>query len=344
MAVLSHAGWGTALVAEFHQRNRVYGWIQAVGVIGAASVLLLPLGLVQGLHVKIGSISVMGLFFLVAVPLTFAVTVLFAPEPKHLRHHAAQNVRARDLLALITRPDMARNLAATLLTTFGPAITAPLYLFFFQKARGYLPWHTTVLLIIYILAGLVGPAFWTRVAVRVGKQQTVKIASVAYAIAQTCLLLLPSAHVVEMSVAMFTVGFVASAFAFILRAMVADICDEVRLETGADRTALIYGLATSTAKFASTVSVGVAYPVLSVFGFRTAEGAVNTSSAMWGLQALYLVPPVACVLLGGLAMLGYRMNEQRHNEVREALHARDRAMAGTPDVQPATMSQLQPGE
>ena len=102
-------------------------------------------------------------------------------------------------------------------------------------------------------------------------------------------------------------------------ANIADICDEVRLETGKDRTALLYALVTAIAKFASTVSVGVAYTLLPLFGFKAAEGAANSAQAMFGLQALYLVPPVACVLLGGLSMFGYKLTEVRHNEIRAAL-------------------------
>jgi len=343
MCVLAHAAWGTALVQEYHQRSRVYGWIQAVGVVGAAGVLLAPILVTVVTHRKIEPVPVMGWFLVITVPLTFALTGFFAQEPA--AHPAPrQHFKLRDYLALMTRADMVRNLVATLLTTFGPAITAPLYLFFFEDARGYTPNQANFLLLIYILAGLAAPAFWTRVSIRFGKSQTIKIASVTYALAQTGLLLLPRAHPLEMSVAMFTVGFVASAFGFILRAMVSDICDEVRLETGKDRTALLYALVTSTAKMASTVSVGVAYTLLPLFGFKAAEGAANTPTAMWGLQALYLVPPVACVLLGGLAMFGYRMNEKRHGEVRAALA--DRAAAALPvsGTEARPIGQLQAGE
>jgi GPH family glycoside/pentoside/hexuronide:cation symporter len=267
------------------------------------------------------------------------VTALFADEPPPVHRAHGPAFAMKDYLALMARPDMARNLFATLLTTFGPALTAPLYLFFFEDARGYTSSQATLLLLVYILSGLIAPAFWTRIAKRFSKHQTIKIASVAYAIAQTCLLLLPRAHFAEMSIAMFTVGFVASAFAFVLRAMVADVCDEVRLETGKDRTALLYALVTSTAKIASTVSVGVAYTLLPLFGFRAAEGAANTAQAMFGLQALYLVPPVVCVLLGGLAMFGYRLDEKRHGEIRAALAS---AQGVEPLTEPAP--QLAPGE
>ena len=39
-----------------------------------------------------------------------------------------------------------------------------------------------------------------------------------------------------------------SAFAFLVRAMVADVADEIRLETGKDRIGVLYSLITSTAK------------------------------------------------------------------------------------------------
>lgn len=318
MCVLSHAAWGTALVAEYHARSRVYGWIQAMGVIGAMGVLIAPIVVPRVLHMKMEPVPIQGWFLLIAVPITFAITAIFGPEP-HQVTQAHKQAPMREYLALVRRPDMLRNLSATLLTTFGPAITAPLYLFFFEDARGYTPDQANILLLIYVFAGLVAPYFWLRVAHRVGKHQTVKIAAGVYAIAQTSLLLLPKAHVYEMTVAMFSVGFVASAFSFLLRAMVADICDEVRLETSRDQTALLNALNTSIAKFASTVSVFVAYAILAVIGFKATEGAANSDAAMWGLQACYLVPPVACVIVGGLCMFGYKLDEKRHGEIREAL-------------------------
>lgn len=349
MCALSHAAWGTALVTEYHERSRVYGWIQVVGVVGASGVLLAPTIVNLVTHRVAERVPIMGWFLVISVPLTLLITSLFSEEPPLAQRTHGERFGVKDYLALMARPDMARTLVASLLTTFGPALTAPLYLFFFEDARDYTPGQADILLLIYILSGLVAPAFWTRIAKRFSKHQTIKIASVVYAIAQTCLLLLPPAHFLPMSIAMFTVGFVASAFAFVIRAMVADICDEVRLETGKDRTALLYALVTAIAKFASTVSVGVAYTLLPLFGFKAAEGAANSAQAMFGLQALYLVPPVACVLLGGLSMFGYKLTEVRHNEIRVALSALGAKISagraqGTEAPVPEPAGNLAPGE
>jgi Na+/melibiose symporter-like transporter len=332
MLTLSQAAWGAALVAEYHQRSRVYGWIQAVGVMGAIGVLLVPTYLpLVWKSVPIKGVPLMGCFIFAAIIAGALTTVFFAPEPEKSVLAKSERFGPRDYLALIARPEMLRIMCADMFCTLGPAITAPLYLFFFEQARGYTPAQANYLLLFYIVAGLFGPTFWSLVARRFGKHQSIRIASVCYVAAQSLLLMLPKAHVYPMMAAMFSVGFVASAFAFLVRAMVADVSDEVRLETGKDRTGLLYALVTSTNKIGGTISVGVAYAILPLFGFVPTEGAVNTDEAIWGLQACYLVPPVVCVLIGGLALWGYKLDEKRHAEVRIALSGAD-AIAGARDA------------
>ncbi len=321
MLTLSQAAWGAVLVAEYHQRSRVYGWIQAVGVIGALGVLLVPLILPKlWPAIPVHGVPLMGCFIVAAMLVGATITVFLAPEPSGAGMRR-ERFGLGDYWRLAKRPDMLRILGADVFCTLGPAITAPMYLFFFQQARGYTPDQTTVLLFIYVAAGLLGPAFWSMVAKRFNKHRTVRIASFAYVVAQSTLLALPKAQPFTMAFAMFSVGFTASAFGFLVRAMAADVSDEVRLEGGKDRTAALYALITSTGKFGSTISVGVAYYILPLFGFIAKRGVVNTPDAIWGLEACYLAPPVICVLIGGLCMFGYKLDEARHAQIRTALGA-----------------------
>jgi len=352
MLTLSQAGWGAALVAEYHQRSRVYGWIQAVGVVGALGVLLVPLVLprlwpAQPFH---GTVPMMGAFVLASIVTGALITVFLAPE------HTAGDAQVhrfgiRDYLPLFKRPELRRLMWADLFCTLGPAITAPMYLFFFQQARGYTPPQTTILLFIYVVAGLVGPVLWASIARWFGKHITIRISSLCYVAVQSILVSLPKAHFVWMTFAMFSVGFVASSFGFLVRAMIADVSDEVRLESGKDRTAMLYAMVTSTNKVGSTLSVGIAYLILPLFGFIAKEGAANTADAIWGLEACYLAPPVICVLLGGLAMWGYKLDEKRHSQIRAQLAAnsaitgvKDTVQSITADPPAPEQGVLQPGE
>jgi Na+/melibiose symporter-like transporter len=230
---------------------------------------------------------------------------------------------------------MSRVLFADFFLTLGPAITAALYLFFFHEARGYTTNQTNVLLLIYIGAGLLGAPFWAWLSRRLGKHRTIMLASALHAVTQTIVLLLPKAHVMLMAPAMFTVGFIASAYLFMLNAMVADVSDEVRLDSGRDRTALLYALFTGTQKIGSALSVGITFAILDAIGFKAAEGSVNTPDAIWGLEACFVVAPVLSILMGGLVMWGYRLTEQRHREIRDGLEARD----ATTDTSPAAYTE-----
>ncbi|HWD26496.1 MAG TPA: MFS transporter [Rhizomicrobium sp.] len=335
MLTLSQAGWGAALVSEYHQRSRVYGWIQAVAVVGALGVLLMPQVLGSVLH-GFKAVPLMGLFSLAAILFGVGITVLFAGEPQ-ASSIKTEHFGIKDYLPLASRPEMLRLMIADLFCTLGPAITAPLYLFFFHLARGYTGPQMTLLLFIYIASGLIGPWAWSVVARMLGKHHTIRLTSVLYVIAQVSLLMVPNAHLAAMSVAMFSVGFIASAFAFLVRAMIADVSDEIRLESGKDRTAMLYAMVTSTNKIGGTLSVGVAYWLLPLFGFVPALGLHNTPNALWGLQACYLAPPVICVLIGGLAMWGYKLDETRHAEIRAKLQiegAKDalQSLTGEPPV------------
>jgi len=322
LCVLSQAAWGAALAPDYHERSRIYSRIQIFGVIGGVGALALPPLAASVFHAdQTAGIQAMGWFIILAAPITAFIAVTRVPEPPSLPHR--ERISWRDYRALLVRHSMIRVLLADFLTTLGPAITAALYLFFVREARGYTLIQANLLLLIYICAGLAGAPFWAWLSRRLGKHRTIILASGLHVIAQTCVLLLPKAQFDLMAPAMFVVGFIASAYLFLLSAMVADVSDEVRLETGKDRTALLYALFTGTQKIGSALSVGITFAILDAIGFKAAEGSVNSPAAIWGLEACFVVAPVLAIGLGGLAMWGYRLTEQRHREIRDGLETVD---------------------
>ena len=90
------------------------------------------------------------------------------------------------------------------------------------------------------------------------------------------------------AIGMFCVGFCASAFILLIRAMVADVVDEVKLETRRDLTTLMFSMVTTTTKVGQAVTVAIVFPILALVGYNGAEGAVNTKSAIFGLEMCYL--------------------------------------------------------
>jgi len=320
---LGQAAWGATLATDYHDRSRVYGVVQAVGVIGAILILLLPLALTgkpSGAH---GGIPAMGWFLIVLIPLTVVLCALVTPEKVSPRAANETPVSLQDYWTLLTRPEVLRLVWADFIIALGPGTTAALYLFFFHDARHYSLPQTSILLLFYIAAGLVGSLFWGTVAQKIGKHRAIMASSVAYAFAQTALMLIPPATMALAIPGMFAVGFVGSAFAPIVRAMVADVADEVRLESGHERTGLLYALITTAEKVGAAITVGISFKVLELVGYKAAEGAVNTPQAIHGLEMTYVFAPITLVFLGGAAFIGWKLDAERHGEVRRQLDIRD---------------------
>ena len=323
MLTVGHASWAAALVPEYHQRSRVYGWVQAVGVIATVTTLVLPIVLAaKGYKAPSDGVHAMGWLIIAITPLTVLLCIALVKEPRI--PELLQGITLRDYGRLIARASLLRMLAADLFLALGPAITAALYLFFFTQVLGFSRIQTNLLLLIYIAAGLVGAPSWAQVAKRLGKHQTVMLGCVLYGFAQAIVFFGPRGSMAFMTLAMFFAGFVVSCFTFLIRAMAADISDEVRLDLGVDRAALLYGLITSTSKIGGAASVGITFSILGAFGFNQHEGAINTGAPLYALEACYVVVPIVTMFVGALALWGYKLDAVRHDGIRNALDVRDR--------------------
>jgi Na+/melibiose symporter-like transporter len=331
MINLGLAAWSTVIAGAYHERSRLWGWTQGLAVWGSIALLLVVPLATHGRVVlgKGSSMPTIGWILIAAMPAAVLLCALFTPEkiapaPKRPRF------RFSEYWAAVSRPSMRRIILADLALTLGPGTTAPMYVYFFHDAKGFSIPHVGYLLIFYIGAGLVGAPFWGRVARAVGKHRTVQIACVAYAITQTTLMVIPRVFPgyrlidgLPTALGMFAVGFCASAFVLLIRAMVSDVADEVRLEQGQDLTSLLFSMVTSTSKIGIAITVTAVFPILQLAGYNGREGAVNTPDAIFALEMCYLFAPIVLVLAGGAAFFGYGLDAARHGAIREALAARD---------------------
>lgn len=328
--VLSQSAWGAVLAVDYNERSKVYAAGSVTGVLGGIAVLVVPLALML---TGAASVKMMGWLILAAVPITTLLVVVGTPERQHAVTPISHRMSLKEFPSLIAHPAMRRLLTADLLFTLGPAITSPLYLYFMQQARGYTEAEAFLMLIFFSIAGLFGAPIWAIIAYRLGKHRTLMLAAVLYAIAQGTLPLLPPDSFMLMAPGMFLAGAILSSFAFLVRAMVADVSDEIRLQTGKDRIGMLYSLVTSTAKIGSALAVAIAFPLLGALGFRAEDGAVNAPEALNGLTLIYTVPPVLLVLLAALAVRGYSIDARRHAEIRVDLDVMDaKAAAATGTV------------
>ena len=226
---LGHASWAAALAVNYHERSRIYGWMTALAPIGSVALLVLPL--LTDHKLTLGdpkSFHAISLILMVGLPLGALLMLLFTPErPKPITVH--HRFGFMDYVAMMRRPTMARLILADLAYTLGPGVTGPLYAFFFGQIKGFDRAEIGYLLIFYIGAALLGGISWPILARRISKHRAIQVASVLYAIAQTSLMATPREQFWPTAIGMLAVGFCASSFILLIRAMVADFSDEMLL-------------------------------------------------------------------------------------------------------------------
>ncbi|MFI4934716.1 MAG: MFS transporter [Caulobacterales bacterium] len=346
--IIAHSAWAANLATSYNQRSRLFGWMIPVGVIGGVGLLLLP----AFTHGRISpanpaSVPLIGWMIIGLTLATTAIVVLTVREPIAPTVERGKIVWS-DYWEMIARPTALRLIIGDLFLVLGPGLTAPIYIFFFTEAKGFSTAATTTLLAFYTVAGLVWAPMWSRVARRVGKHQTLQIACVCYGVAQTTLMAIPKAQYAPTAVLMFVVGGCASAFLFLVRAMLADFSDELRLEQGVPRVSQLYSFVGMTQKVGTSFNTVISFSILQFVGFKAAEGAVNTPHAIFGLEMVYLFAPVLFVLIGGALFFGYKLDAKRHGEIRQALDERDaallegslaEALTGEPPLPPAAAAE-----
>jgi Na+/melibiose symporter-like transporter len=217
-------------------------------------------------------------------------------------------------------------LIADLLLGVAPGITGSLLFFFFGQIKGYDHTQASLFMLFYFVAGLVGAPIWAWLATKIGKDKALAVASLIFAGLYIGATLVPGGNFAVTAVVMFIAGLPYAAGLFLLRAMMADAGDEVRLETGVDRTGLMFSILSATTKIGHVVAL-IPYLILQWVGFKALPGpAGNSDFSLLMLQILFIAVPG--LLLAGAAWVlkGYPLTPKRHDEIREALIARD---AGT---------------
>lgn len=324
MSILLVAGnsWASTLAPNYQARSRIFGAMLAMGVFGTICCLVIPSVAEKTHHAEIQGMRWVGWFLFALAPLSTAIALARTPE-RIVQPHRADAFRLADYAALLSRGNVLRILAADFCVTMGPGWMAALYLYFFRDSRGLSLTASNLLLALYIAAGLAGAPAIAWLANRTSKHRALIVSTSFYSLLLIIIPLTPKGQWLPSVAPMFLLGALATGFVVMVRAITADVADELRLEGGRDLTGLLYAVTSATTKAASALSISVSFWLLSVQGYSVAPQAANTPAQIHGLELTYIIGPIVFVMLGGAAFLGYRLTPEKHAEIRRQLEARD---------------------
>ena len=328
LITLAHISWASVIAGSYADRSRVFGVIQVVSVVGSAGVLLLPIFVERLFGPHASAVPAMGWFIMIVAPLG-ALLASGVTRERIVENHATEKFSLRDYWEMVSRPDMRRIIVADFCLMMGPGWMSALYIFYFRAARGFSISQASIFLLIYIFSGIIGAGVISRAAMRFGKHRTQMTTCVLYSLGLATLYFLPSS-MLAICIFMLCLGLVSQGFILLDRAMVADVGDAVRLESGKHRVGLLYGMITTVQKIALGLSITISFPILKAVGFNPVEGAANTPEALHGLRLLYLIGPTSFVMLGAVCYIGYKLDDVAHGKIRDALALRDAAVLPHP--------------
>lgn len=321
--MVAQLAWGATLSDDYHQRSRVFGWREATGVFGMILVLMLPwlVGRASGGEDAAPGIQAMGWFIVALAPATVLLAVAAVPERPRLANR--NEVSWADFKALAKNPLMRRLLVVDVLAGMAPGITGAMFIFYFEHRLGFSASEASLLLLVYFVAGFAAAPLWMKLATRFGKHRAAALAGLVYCTTHGALALLPAEGVGDAMIGMALAGIPYTAALFLSRAMLADVADADRLETGLDRNGMLQAVLTTTLKIAHAAPVAIIYPILGLIDFHPEPGAANSDSAILGMTLLFVLAPIALMSAAALIIMRWPHDEAAHARLQAALAARD---------------------
>jgi Na+/melibiose symporter-like transporter len=310
--------WSGELSARYHERSRVQTFVQTAAASSYVAVLALPSLLDQGAHPSpAANVHAMGVFTLLTLGPALALVLFSASEPVAPAVPREDRPSIRQALTALGRDGL---LLRVLFSDFGvvtaQTIRTSLFVFFVVGYLGLPKWGAALFLLQFVFGVFASP-LWLRVGYRIGKSRAAVAGELTQVAINLGLLLAAPGALAWVFALTVAQGLAQGSGNLMLRAMVADLADKQRLESGQERTGLLFSVFSMSAKLGTAIGVGVAFPLVAWLGFR--PGVVNTPQALLGLKLVFALGPALSHLLSAVLIMRFPLDEPRHAAIRAAL-------------------------
>ena len=174
---------------------------------------------------------------------------------------------------------------------------------------------------LYLMVGevcnMIGVALAVPMAGRWGKKSTYALSLITLVVLSILFFFLPNTPMgwwlmllFQMAISIFT-GIVSP----LVWSMYADVADYAEWKDGTSSTGLIFSSGSMAQKFGGAFAGWAVMALLALFGYNTAEGAVQTPEALTGLKYLMSFVPAAIAAVSLLILFIYPLNRQKMTSI-----------------------------
>lgn len=322
MMILPYNAWGAELSGDYHERTRIAGLREGMGLFGTLLAASTPTILTAFGYAdpRVHMLALGAVVIVLLVPATGWALFKVAEPPPLTR---ARVSLADGLKAISANAPFRRLIVAYLINAFANGLPATLFLLFVAHVIGrgdaYGP-----LLLAYFLAGLIAIPFWSLLARRIGKHRTwviaMMLACAAFAFTP---FVVGEGDIVPFLIISIVSGMGVGADLVLPSSIQADVVDADTQASGEQRTGLFFamwGIATKLSFALAALSL----PALHMAGFRAdaigADGlSTNTPDALFVLTLLYAAVPIAIKLVAMAMMWNFPLDVDRQRAIRAEL-------------------------
>ncbi len=317
-----YSAWGMELSGEYNTRTRIQAareYFVLFGLIAAAAV---PAAVEVLYGDDATAVMVLNAYTWLSVPLLLVITFLVVarvPEPPP-RVREGQVGFVQSLSLMYRNKLYLRVLCIEFLIGGGEAFRNALSLYFMQDYIGA-P-RAGMLYLVYFSFGLAAIPVWNWLARRFGKHRSLSAAIVLVGAVSIAIFSLDYGQVDAFYTLFAIKGFCFGSFAYLPRAMLADVIDLDTLKSGDARTGGYYSIYGFMSKVALSIG-GTSLIALSLVGYDTTIGAAHGPVELLWLGTLYAIVPTVLFALALYLCWTWPLTSSKHAQLQRLLEARE---------------------
>ncbi|MGR8978777.1 MAG: MFS transporter [Gammaproteobacteria bacterium] len=320
---LPYKAWGAELSTGYAERSRVAAWRESFGALGQfmflAVLILMGPGSGQGSADQMLAIALM---VVISLPPLVAVTLRLVPErpPERLTGQVLMGWSA--MILILHNKAFLRTLIAIILFGSGLMIQATLHKLVLTHVVGR-PELFAPLILGETIAALAAMPLWLRLSDRIGKHRAVTLAALWVGAWSLLFPWIGSGDIEWYGALIALRGSSFAAIFFLSNSIAADVIDQDTLDSGKQRTGLLFALWGMAIKLAVALGVLMGTGLPALFGFIP-TAISHTESSLSALMHIYGWLPCLIMLLAFPLLWNFPINEAYQQKLRTQIEQRRR--------------------
>lgn len=314
LLTLPYTAWGAELSDDYDQRSTITASRESFVLVGTLLAAGLPLAMGIGSDAPGEALAILAQSLAFLLPLCILLCLVKVPES----NRRSQPIHFRAGLALLKQNTLfTKLLFAYFMNGIANGLPATLFLLFVSYVL-VLPEQFGLLLSAYFISGLIGLPIGVKLAKRFNKHR-VWGCSMLWAVAIFAWVpTLGTGDFIPFLVICILSGLSLGIDMALPASIQADVIDLDSTKGGGQRSGFFFGLWGMATKLSLALAVGIAFPLLTLFGFDTQTAPADNN--LLALSVLYGLLPIPFKLISAWTIWHFPLDRQQHQALQKQLN------------------------